>query len=166
MIQGEGDLRLAEQLASLKARHPSRVTLLMGNRDIIKMKLTSDLHPSEYTRPVEALPGPYWVSSEKRVSPAEFLRELDPPAPDTPANRLRYYLKCTMGAEGAFEFRRRELKGMRRTRGEVSGGASDVSEVSDEVTAPAHPPVDPHPTHPERLRVDVVYVTPHTLLRY
>eukprot|EP00976_Prorocentrum_cordatum_P115738 1196057-Prorocentrum_minimum.AAC.2 len=29
----------------------------MGNRDINKMKLTSDLHPSDCARPFEAIPG-------------------------------------------------------------------------------------------------------------
>ena len=56
-LQGVGDVQLAAQLVSLKERYPSRVTLLMGNRDINKMKLTSDLHPSDCARPAETIPG-------------------------------------------------------------------------------------------------------------
>lgn len=36
-----------EQLVRLKKRHPERVVLLVGNRDVNKMRLTSELADSE-----------------------------------------------------------------------------------------------------------------------
>lgn len=44
--KGPGDVRLVRSLASLKSRHPDRVHLLVGNRDLNKLRLTSEL--SEY----------------------------------------------------------------------------------------------------------------------
>ena len=41
--KGPGDMRVAKLLCDLKERHPSRVWLLLGNRDINKMRLTSEL---------------------------------------------------------------------------------------------------------------------------
>ena len=54
---GQGDVRLARQLLSLKRRYPSRVTLLIGNRDVNKMRLTSELDEEEMReRPLEHVP--------------------------------------------------------------------------------------------------------------
>ncbi len=41
--RGAGDVRLARALVSLKRRHPARVFLLAGNRDVNKMRFTSEL---------------------------------------------------------------------------------------------------------------------------
>ena len=60
--KGTGDLRIARLLGSLKKRYPDRVFLLMGNRDLNKIKLTSELHESDtHDRPVDAIPGAYVV---------------------------------------------------------------------------------------------------------
>ena len=57
--KGTADLRIAALLSDLKRRHPDRVFLLMGNRDVNKMKLTSELHDSDvYGRSVDEIPGP------------------------------------------------------------------------------------------------------------
>lgn len=57
--KGVGDLRIANMLVDLKDRHPSRVALLIGNRDANKMKLTSELHASDISRPVDDIPGAF-----------------------------------------------------------------------------------------------------------
>jgi hypothetical protein len=41
--RGAGDMRLARALVSLKRRHPERVFLLAGNRDVNKIRLSSEL---------------------------------------------------------------------------------------------------------------------------
>ncbi len=43
--KGAGDARLARALVDLKRRHPDRVFLLLGNRDVNKMRLRAELHP-------------------------------------------------------------------------------------------------------------------------
>ena len=42
-----GSVRVVATLLRLKARYPERVTLLLGNRDLNKLRLTSELHPSQ-----------------------------------------------------------------------------------------------------------------------
>ena len=70
--KGPGSIRLCTCLVDLKQRHPGRVTLLIGNRDGNKMRLTSELHADEIAA-VKELPGPYWVNEKRRVSPYQFL---------------------------------------------------------------------------------------------
>ena len=41
---GSGDLRIAEELLDFKERYPDRVFLILGNRDMNKLKLSSELH--------------------------------------------------------------------------------------------------------------------------
>ena len=110
-----GTVRVTRTLLALKQTHPSRVTLLLGNRDLNKMRLTSELAPSQLEQ-LDNVAGPYWVPPGKRVRLRTFLARRvaaeggideasvaeDEPklvAANTAANRLRYLLKETMGAE-------------------------------------------------------------------
>lgn len=45
--KGDDTLRCYEQLVQLKQRYPTRVVLLVGNRDVNKMRFTSELADSE-----------------------------------------------------------------------------------------------------------------------
>lgn len=133
-----GSVRVVRSLVAVKKKYPSRVTLLLGNRDLNKMRLTSELAADQLAA-LEDVPGPYWVPEAKRVSPEAFLRselgkaqgkapkevgQAELQAANTCANRLRWMLKDTMGADGEFERRRAELAHMR-----------GLVEVSDEDTA-------------------------------
>ena len=52
------------------------MTLLLGNRDLNKMRLSSELQPSQLKRELlPRLPGPYWVPEAKRVTPMAYLRK-------------------------------------------------------------------------------------------
>ncbi|KAL3667523.1 hypothetical protein V7S43_007742 [Phytophthora oleae] len=122
--KGDQTLQCYEQLVSLKKRHPDRVVLLVGNRDVNKMRFTSELHDSEMdldSMAREILDGPVWVPRDKRVTLVKFLADLqggeDGDVGDdiiekvnTKANRLKWMLEHTMGAQGDFERRRAELK--------------------------------------------------------
>jgi hypothetical protein len=123
-----GSIRVARTLVRLKRRYPDRVTVLIGNRDANKIRMTSELAPSELDRSaLESIPGPYWVPEAKRVSPVGYLGDVlqqarggaGPPsreelvAHNTLANRIRWMLKETMGADGEFERRRKELAVLR-----------------------------------------------------
>lgn len=119
-----GSIRVARTLVHLKRRYADRVTILIGNRDANKMRISSELTPAELDPAVlESVPGPYWVPEAKRVSPVGYLGDVleqtrggaGPPsrpellAANTLANRIRWMLKETMGADGEFERRRKEL---------------------------------------------------------
>ncbi|KAL7691564.1 putative calcineurin-like phosphoesterase domain, ApaH type [Plasmopara halstedii] len=122
--KGDHTLKCYEQLVHLKKRHPDRVILLVGNRDVNKMRFTSELSETEINSSFlskEILEGPEWVPIDKRVTLKEFLidqlngKDLDVnddtiAAANTKANRLKWMLEHTMGAQGDFERRRAELK--------------------------------------------------------
>jgi hypothetical protein len=55
-----GSVRVVRALLALKRTYPTRVTLILGNRDLNKMRLTSELDAAEIAN-IEATPGPYWV---------------------------------------------------------------------------------------------------------
>jgi len=120
-----GSIRVVKSLVDLKKRYPDRVTLVLGNRDVNKMRMTSELAPSQLER-LKDVPGPYWVPEKSRVSPLKYLQEWvcdskekanidDVSAKElqqanTARSRINWMLEKTMGAAGDFERRRNELK--------------------------------------------------------
>lgn len=118
--KGPGDIRLLTALVNLKRRHPDRVTLLVGNRDLNKLRLTAELSATDLSRPIDEIPPPHWDPTaptlrqflEKKqkemeqddASTAPSLDELN-----TRVNRLHYLLQHTLGCPHTFEFRRHEL---------------------------------------------------------
>lgn len=91
--KGGQDLYVLRQLIKLKERHPTRVHLLLGNRDINKLRMIDELQPKPHK-------GVYW------------LRQRAPDRNDAPletAKRLEWMLSNTMGSPNAFELRRKEL---------------------------------------------------------
>lgn len=43
--KGAGDIRFIEMLLKLKNKHPKRVILIIGNRDVNKLRLSTELNP-------------------------------------------------------------------------------------------------------------------------
>lgn len=56
--RGVGDIRVIRELVELKSRYPERVHLLMGNRDINKMRMRFEL--ADYTL-ATSMGNVYWV---------------------------------------------------------------------------------------------------------
>ena len=115
--KGGGDLAFLRSLLGLKARHPDRVHLILGNRDINKMRLSAELAPENWVA-AGAHEGVYWGQTAgpdgAPSTPATFLaRQPEGRRADTRAARLRYTLAETMGSPRAFELRRAELVGER-----------------------------------------------------
>ena len=117
-----GSVRVVRTLVALKEKYGSRVVLILGNRDLNKMRLTSELAASQL-RLLEDVPGPYWVASARRVSFVKYLERATGSSDmntlrraNTAAHRLRWILSYTMGAEGEFERRQRELTMLRGER--------------------------------------------------
>lgn len=111
--KGPGDIRLCRQLVSLKRRYPDRVHLLVGNRDLNKLRYAAELAHDDMQRPIDSIPPPHWDSA------APTLRQhLEAEAEasgrtvaevNTRAERLRYMQRHTLGMPHSFEFRRQEL---------------------------------------------------------
>ena len=111
---------------------------MAGNRDANKLRLASELQ-EECINDAAVLTDssfPYWDAAEKRVTPQMFL-DKNPVdnggRENTAANRLRYILKHTMGADGAFERRREELSIIRKCGKEAVSDEDVVESYRNEV---------------------------------
>ncbi|TMW66349.1 hypothetical protein Poli38472_004114 [Pythium oligandrum] len=138
--KGEDTLHCYSELVRLKKKYPERVVLLVGNRDVNKMRFTSELDDSEMdlrTMARDIYNGPVWVPQAKRITLPKFLTklmqkkdgEVTEVLPDaeldgvnSKVNRLKWMLDYTMGSDGDFERRRLELT---RDQGEASRVVSD-----------------------------------------
>ena len=121
--KGPGDIRLNRALVSLKRKHPERVHLLVGNRDLNKLRFSAELSEADLKWPLEDIPGPHW--DPKAPTLQEFLeKELQTNSSlpknitvhdiNTRVNRLKYMLKHTLGCPNTFEYRRLELSILRQ----------------------------------------------------
>ena len=63
-------------LLRLKRKYPDRVVLLLGNRDINKMRFTSELCTGSEQYRLRNVDGPEWLPPAKRVSPEIWIRRL------------------------------------------------------------------------------------------
>ena len=54
--KGNGDIRLCRQLVDLKKRYPNRVYLLVGNRDLNKLRFSAELSEDDMKRPLHSIP--------------------------------------------------------------------------------------------------------------
>lgn len=112
--KGPGDIRLCRALVSLKRRYPDRVFLLVGNRDLNKLRFTAELSTDDVLeRSIDEIPPPHWDPNaptlrqylEDIAGPNETVEQIN-----TRVNRLHYLLKHTLGCPKTFEFRRQELE--------------------------------------------------------
>lgn len=55
--RGEGDMRILEDLITLKRKYPENVHFILGNRDVNKLRLPVALHETV----LQYRPGAYWV---------------------------------------------------------------------------------------------------------
>jgi hypothetical protein len=120
--KGPGDIRLVRALVSLKRRHPDRVDLLVGNRDLNKLRLSSELSEADLARDVGEIRRPFW--NARSTSLREHLEERRAGTPgasatevNTRAERLQYLLQHTLGCPDTFEFRRAEVRALTRVHG-------------------------------------------------
>ena len=108
--KGIGDIRFVKLLLALKKQYGERVQLIIGNRDGNKIRLCSEL-AQECIDDKDVLTDPeypYWETEKNRKNtPAAFYAKNN--FENTAANRLRWILKHSMGADGAFDRRRKEL---------------------------------------------------------
>ena len=106
--KGIGDIRFVKMLLAFKKRYPDRVKFIIGNRDGNKIRLCSELNIDLNDENIlNDREWQYWVERSKRVTPQDFLTKNG--LENTWPNRLKWLLKETMGAEGAFERRKMEL---------------------------------------------------------
>ena len=111
--KGSGDLAFLKELVALRAKYPDRVHIILGNRDINKMRLPGELNPKHMMKyPFDGnYPGVYWRRqpfSSQTPPPTEILEVEDGSSADS-VRRLKWILSQTMGSSTTFELRRKEL---------------------------------------------------------
>ena len=125
--KGGSDLYVIRQLLALRIRYPSRVHLIMGNRDVNKMRMVEELGSTvgAAKAPIPH-PGVYWKfrSSINGGKPSS-------PDNDDPVERLQWMLRETMGSPDAFEYRRQELAELRLAKQDAQQSSSYGEQVSD-----------------------------------
>lgn len=97
--RGNGDIRIAKDLVSLKRRYPNRVFFLHGNRDFTKLRYPSIFHP----KVLKERPDVFW--RDKSAVP-RGLKYWDP------VERMKWEIKIAMVCPFGFEARRMELQEM------------------------------------------------------
>jgi len=109
------DISVAMMLINFKQSYPDRVILIVGNRDANKTRFSNELplNPSAVLLDdIDAVIKPEGASKTF----AQFLEETQKSTAkvhNTPLNRLKWILSCTMGSPLAFDCRRNELARLR-----------------------------------------------------
>ncbi|KAL1510713.1 hypothetical protein AB1Y20_007005 [Prymnesium parvum] len=120
--RGNGGERFVRLLVDLKLRYPSRVALIVGNRDLNKLRLTAELADSDMKRPLEAIKKPHWddhaSSLHNHLHLEASRRGTTVASLNTKPERLKYLYKHTLGCPNTFELRREELAILRGTQKE------------------------------------------------
>ena len=127
--KGGNDLYVMRQVLSLQKRYKSRVHFIMGNRDINKMRVLQELgicadQKGDVNSDLPPHGGVWWFKNTGLKGDPELIRQYfqeenddsqdcdtaDALVPSSPAERLKWMLRKTMGSPNAFEFRRNELQ--------------------------------------------------------
>jgi len=134
--KGPGDIRVVSAMVQLKMKHPDRVFLILGNRDINKLRFGSELAAGADTSKVDV----FWDA--KHMPYTAWLEEHKAEAGTMSA--LKWMLDKTMGCQTTFATRRAELGVL---RGQAAGDVSD-----GDVLESFKQSVDPGSANPWMLR--------------
>jgi len=135
--KGPGDIRLVRALVDFKRRYPDRVYLLVGNRDLNKLRFSAELADDDMNRPMEEIPPPHW--DPKAPSLLEYLtkkateQSISVDQLNTRVNRLHYMLEHTLGCPKTFDFRRQELAILRNVPSTIISDEDILQSFLDEV---------------------------------
>eukprot|EP00956_Cyclotella_meneghiniana_P016540 scaffold26102_cov75-Cyclotella_meneghiniana.AAC.4 len=118
--KGPGDIRFTRALVDLKKRYPRRVHLLVGNRDLNKLRFQTELGDYEMSLPLDEIQKPFW--DKNALSYREYLEKQSGEKPvekrNTKVNKLKWMLDHTLGCPTTFEFRRQEIRILKQIYGQ------------------------------------------------
>lgn len=106
--KGPGDIRFVKTLLSLKHRYPSRVEIILGNRDINKLRFCSELEDDVDPRKTKI----YWDENAKPYD--KFIQgsmhTIGQELQDGPLAAMHWMLNCNMGCQvTTYKTRKTEL---------------------------------------------------------
>ena len=113
--RGIGDIRFVNLLLNFKSEYPDRVEFIIGNRDANKIRIYSEMSEKIDTSDINAKSKylakydnfPYWVNKGERITLRKYLEDNNYKI--NAVSRLKYILDYTMGSNGCFDKRRKEL---------------------------------------------------------
>lgn len=107
--KGAGDLRVVKTLLALKQRYGSRVFIVIGNRDICKLRFFAELQEGEDGGSFEKKGGAYWIPDPKPFPDYETYVQMHN-LERGHISTVRWVLDCNMGCQTTtFNTRRHEL---------------------------------------------------------
>eukprot|EP00931_Biecheleriopsis_adriatica_P038678 TRINITY_DN2211_c0_g3_i1.p1 TRINITY_DN2211_c0_g3~~TRINITY_DN2211_c0_g3_i1.p1 ORF type:complete len:899 (-),score=161.31 TRINITY_DN2211_c0_g3_i1:69-2765(-) len=108
--KGPGDIRIIRTLATLKKRYPTQVYLVLGNRDLMKLRFYAELQAVEDDDKIWM---PTWDKNAKSFAAYRAdMASKDPPISiqRDMIGKLKWLLHCTMGCQDTtFSTRKSEL---------------------------------------------------------
>ena len=121
--KGPGDIRFSKTLLSLKRRYWDSVFIILGNRDLNKIRFYAELAPLETGSSFEQRKSPYgagvyWVNADMNMKYKDYLKKENAArdAAGTPLleeghlSTLHWMLDCNMGCQTTtFQTRKHEL---------------------------------------------------------
>lgn len=140
--QGGSDLYVIRQLLDLKDRYPDQVYIVLGNRDVNKMRLLQEMHQDEQGRLPDSF-GVYWLKGRKVTGDPDERQLLT----QSPVERLKWILGKTMGSPRAFGYRKWELEQEEILLRELNGRNTEgfTSSITDDDVVKSYQ----QSTHPE-----------------
>ncbi|CAJ1432991.1 unnamed protein product [Effrenium voratum] len=107
--KGPGDIRVVKTLLSLKRRYWSRVFIVLGNRDLCKLRFFAELQDGEDGSAFEAKGGAYWIPDPKPSPDYETYVQMHG-LERGHVSTVKWILDCNMGCQKTtFGARRHEL---------------------------------------------------------
>lgn len=130
--KGDGDLYVARELVGLKRRYPGRVHIILGNRDVNKMRFAHELARSQ----PQPAPGANVDGEGEGSRCVAWWTDVRPLARDDAA-RCRWMLAHTMGSAvpDAFELRRQELARQQAAQQQRAAQAAKAAAAAQEAPA-------------------------------
>ena len=107
--KGAGDIRVVKMLLALKRRYWSRVFIVLGNRDLCKLRFFAELQEGEDGGSFEEKGGAYWIPDPKPHPDYETYVQMHN-LERGHVSTVRWILDCNMGCQTTtFNTRRHEL---------------------------------------------------------
>jgi hypothetical protein len=122
MYRGPGDIRIIKEILDLKTKHPDRVTIILGNRDVNKLRIPFEVN----TLALESAPIAYWLYGKGDAPYDSEADKANPLGPDSIAQRMQWMLPKTMGSPQCFFYRSQELGEIGRLCDDAAVGQSFI----------------------------------------
>lgn len=122
LYRGPGDIRIIQEILDLKLKYPDRVTIILGNRDVNKLRIPFEVNALA----LEFAPIAFWLYGKGDDPYDSTADKANLMGSDTIAQRMQWMLPKTMGSPQCFFYRSQELADIGRACDDASVGQSFI----------------------------------------